>query len=503
MRHSDALRFSISVVIGIAAWFALSFIGNQGVIPSPTTIIRFLPEVFGETIFHGRFTFATAATAMAIALSIAWFLATIASFQRAMHPYFREFFLVAYMSPIVAIGPIVSALYAPGISATVIAVITILYPCYQLFSDRMRDSMSFRAPFGSLYSSNSITHFRLLVMPTTIPTIAVAARFALPWAVLGSMLGEYLGARNGLGVYLLGSMSRGEPGRIWAICIILIAVVGILTLILAIIERIANSRFVDSESSENTTLQIERIVGTSRISPILLLLVAWLLIYELSSSKIIIQGPINTAAAVFSDLDRTSSLMTDSIQTVLVSMLGLFCALGIALIWALTSKGTYGRFALNSLLMPLQLIPIIVAIPILYTLFGRSVLVTVVVCVLATIFPIYTNARSHLNQVPSSLRVLPDLYRASVIRRAVSIDAYWLVLGSIRGLRAAAPRAVLGVMLSEALITGQGLGWAIYSARGYQAYDVIWLVLVLIVLISIIFDVGIARIEANVTKWLN
>jgi sulfonate transport system permease protein len=48
--------------------------------------------------------------------------------------------------------------------------------------------------------------------------IAAAAQVAAPNAVLGAILAEFGGGgRWGLGAYLLGSLGRGEPGRLWAI----------------------------------------------------------------------------------------------------------------------------------------------------------------------------------------------------------------------------------------------------------------------------------------------
>lgn len=51
-----------------------------------------------------------------------------------------------------------------------------------------------------------------------LPVILSGLRIAAPNAVLGSILAEFGGGgRWGLGVYLLGSLGRGEPDRIWGI----------------------------------------------------------------------------------------------------------------------------------------------------------------------------------------------------------------------------------------------------------------------------------------------
>ena len=59
---------------------------------------------------------------------------------------------------------------------------------------------------------------RWLRLRSCLPGMLGGLRVAAPAAILGSILAEFgSGARWGLGSFLLGSLGRGNPARIWGI----------------------------------------------------------------------------------------------------------------------------------------------------------------------------------------------------------------------------------------------------------------------------------------------
>ena len=84
--------------------------------------------------------------------------------------------------------------------------------------------------------------------PERLPAILGGLRIAAPNAVLGAILAEFGGGgRWGLGVYLLGSLGRADPARLWGIGLAATAIAGSPTHCLPSRRRVAGaSRAVTS-----------------------------------------------------------------------------------------------------------------------------------------------------------------------------------------------------------------------------------------------------------------
>ena len=71
---------------------------------------------------------------------------------------------------------------------------------------------------------------------SAMPSILAGLRVAAPNAVLGSILAEFGGGgRYGLGVYLIGSLGRGEPDRLWGIGLSATVIAGLAYLLFSLI----------------------------------------------------------------------------------------------------------------------------------------------------------------------------------------------------------------------------------------------------------------------------
>lgn len=496
-------RFPVGVVAIIFVWGGLLLIAPNGAVPYPIQLIASIIEVFPDTMKQARFTLGIAALSLVGTLLVAW----VAAIVSVRFPFLNEtlggVLLVLFIAPIVIFGPILSALYPPFLSASIIAFITIGYPVYKLIFEQLRDASYYRSDLGRFYGSGFWRRFVFLTLPSSFPTMLGAIKFSIPWVILGAMLGEYLGARAGWGVYLLGSLSQADTSRIWAICIVIIGISGLIATLVLRLEQMARERYGETESSDDSLL----IVEAFKITDVVVLLAAVMAFWQLFSfiegaNSPVLIGPFSLFERVIDQPDKLSTVLTATIPTALAAIAGLVISTLIAVAWASSSKGQLSRAFLNTTLLPLQYVPIIAAVPLLAVVFGRSSTVTLVVVVLATVFPLYTTIQLHLESVPRTLRDISSFYGASRSSRLRNIDGYWLVLGSIRGVRAAAPRAILGAVLCEALITAQGIGWFVFYARGRMQFDLLWLALVVIVLASLCAEFLLRHIEGRFASGL-
>ena len=78
------------------------------------------------------------------------------------------------------------------------------------------------------YGGGETEVLRWIRLRASLPALLGGLRVAAPNAVLGAILAEFgSGARFGLGTYLLGSLGRAEPDRLWGIGLTATAIAGL------------------------------------------------------------------------------------------------------------------------------------------------------------------------------------------------------------------------------------------------------------------------------------
>ena len=349
----------------------------------------------------------------------------------------------------------------------------------------------------------------LVQMRGAVPAILSGFRIAAPNAVLGAILAEFGGGgRWGLGAYLLGSLGRGDPPRLWGIGLVATAIAGSSYAAFAILSTrlLGSSRAISlnpappavKPGTEPWPLRLAMGAG----SLLLPFAIWWALIKLLAAPEMIAKTPEAVFTYLFlsdaSPLAR-AKLGAALIETLPITALGLVLGLGFAFALAVGGRlvPSFTR-ALLPVALVTQTMPLVALTPLLVLMLGRGTALTMWVTISVTFFPAYVLLAQGLAQVPRGAMELPQAYGASAWRemRLVSIPASmpWLFAAT----RLTVPRALLGVMIAEWLATGVGLGNLLNQSRGFLDFGMIWSVATASVLISVVFYQAVLLVERRV-----
>jgi ABC-type nitrate/sulfonate/bicarbonate transport system permease component len=75
-------------------------------------------------------------------------------------------------------------------------------------------------------------------LKASLPSLFAALRIAAPAAVLGAIIGEYLGGDNGLGVAMINSEQSLNIAGTWGIALVTTALAGIGYAVVAVVGRL-------------------------------------------------------------------------------------------------------------------------------------------------------------------------------------------------------------------------------------------------------------------------
>jgi ABC-type nitrate/sulfonate/bicarbonate transport system permease component len=337
---------------------------------------------------------------------------------------------------------------------------------------------------------------------------------AAPNAVLGAILAEFGGGgRWGLGAYLLGSLGRAEPDRLWGIGAVATLIAGLAYGVFVLVSH----RFAGGSRAVTMNMSIPEQSGNSSRSPLAAWLVGmaavilpflfwWGFIRILDVPAMISKTPAGVIDYLFfspAAQNVQERLLHALWETLPITLLGMVAGLAFAFVLALSSR-LYPGFlrAFMPVALVTQTMPLVALTPLLVLLLGRGTSLTLWVTISVTFFPAFVTLAQGISMVPRATRELALAYGSSPWQelRIVTIPASMPYL--FAATRLTVPRAILGVMIAEWLATGKGLGNLLNQSRGYMDYGMIWTVAAVSVIIAVLFYQLVIVAERRILKHM-
>lgn len=500
-----AIIVAIWEVLGRLQWVA------SGALPPPSAVLLRLiadwgdyPGHIGATIFGAGIGFVIG-NAIAIAAGILFALYPLTSRVA------RGLNIAIFALPAIAISPILVLTLSDPMPRIVLAAIGCYFVTMTATVIGLTQVDARSIDVVRAYGGGKWTALRLVQWRSALPVILSGLRVAAPNAVLGSILAEFGGGgRWGLGVYLLGSLGRAEPDRLWGIGLVATLIAAMAYAVFALIASAVtgSSQAVtvptamlrsDEDARLRPLWQRGALVASSIALPFALW---WLLLAGLRVPAMIAKTP----AGLFDYLVLMPSapiaqgkLLAALAQTLPLTFAGM--AAGLALAFALALCSQLWPAAVRAF-MPVALVtqtmPLVALTPLLVLMLGRGPSVILAITISVTFFPAFVTMAQGLLMVPRAALDVPKAYGASLFTqlRLVSIPSSLPYL--FAATRLTAPRALLGVMIAEWLATGTGLGNLLNQSRGYLDYGMIWSVAFVSVVLSVLFYQVVVLIERRV-----
>jgi len=353
---------------------------------------------------------------------------------------------------------------------------------------------------------------RLVQLRGAVPAVLSGLRVAAPNAVLGAILAEFGGGgRWGLGAYLLGSLGRADPARLWGIGLCATAIAGVSYAVFALVSAraLGSSRAISLNpslpplpSQDPAWVRLTLALGSAALPFVLW----WLALLVLAAPEMIAKTPLavarylvsaDTAPLAWAKLARAFA------ESLPIAGLGLILGLTLAFALAVTGRLMPGfTRAFLPVALVTQTMPLVALTPLLVLMLGRGPALTLWVTVSVTFFPAYVLMAQGLAQVPQGAMDVTHAYGAKGWRemRLISIPASlpWAFAAT----RLTVPRALLGVMIAEWLATGRGLGGLLNQSRGYMDFGMIWSIATLTVVLSVTLYHAVLTVERRILRRL-
>jgi len=492
----------LRAVILLALWECVGdfHLIAQGALPSPSAIIA---QWWQDRAVYPQHIWATLEPAL-LGFIIGDLIAAAAALAFVLMPTFeglmRGFNIAIFGIPPIALSPVL-VITLPGMwPQIVLASVSVYFPTMVMTLLGLRDIDPRPIDVIRSYGGGEFAVLRWLRLRSCVPGLLSGLRVAAPAAILGAILAEFgSGARWGLGSFLLGSLGRGNPARIWGIGLTATLMAALAYGLCALLGRRYSASMAAVTISGGKMRTNPANTAASRTAHILLALGAfgmpfliwWGILEAFGVSAVIAKTPLAVWQYLFSAADAAesrSAILQALKESLPLAGIGLLIALGVAL--SLAVMGMLWR-SLTALLMPaaliLQTMPLVALTPMIVLLFGRGIAATLIITVIVTFFPAFITIAQGLSQVPKASLDLLDVYGASRAQKLALVSLPMSLPYLCAAARLVAPASLLGVMIAEWLATGYGLGNLLNTARGELDYGMIWAVAFVAVAVSVAF----------------
>jgi ABC-type nitrate/sulfonate/bicarbonate transport system permease component len=195
----------VLVLLGLFVWqwVVVATDARPQVLPSPARVVE-QGWAFREQIWTNTLpTLQVTAIGFAVSLTLAWMLAIMVDFSRFLRRALTPLLVASQTLPIIAIAPLLIIWFGFGLlpKIVIIALVTFFPVAIGLiegFAATDREATNLLRSMGA----SRLKQFRYVRLPGAMPSFFTALRIGITYAVTGAIFAEYVGAREGLGIFM-------------------------------------------------------------------------------------------------------------------------------------------------------------------------------------------------------------------------------------------------------------------------------------------------------------
>jgi len=210
-------------------------------VPTPTSVVSKFFSDLGNGLYgvNLRQTLKEAATGYVVANVLAVALAIAFVQVPIIDKALLRIAVASYCLPIIAVGPILTFVLHGDAPKSALAGLLVFFPtlvgCVVGLRSADRTTLDvIRASGGGSWSQ-----LRKVRLRAALPSTFAALQVAAPSAILGAIIGEYLGRQDsGLGIMMIDAQGSLETARIWGIALVSTGIAGLLYALIGLLGRL-------------------------------------------------------------------------------------------------------------------------------------------------------------------------------------------------------------------------------------------------------------------------
>ena len=233
------------------------------ILPTPVQIFQRMWELRGPLFtVHLPATMGVTAIGLVLSLVLGLALAVGMDASDVVRKMLYPVVVVSQTIPTTAIAPLFVLWFGYGIwSKVLVTVLITFFPITITVYDGLRSAKTEMAELLQTYGAAKRDIFLKIKVPCALPYFFSAIKMAVPMSIIGAAIGEWLGAKSGLGYFSRRMMTQLDGAGVFA-PIVLLSVAAILAV--AVVSQSLSGRLSPSWARSSATARLLRWLRASR-----------------------------------------------------------------------------------------------------------------------------------------------------------------------------------------------------------------------------------------------
>jgi ABC-type nitrate/sulfonate/bicarbonate transport system permease component len=177
---------------------------------------------------------------MVVAVSLAALVVRFRAAESAIMPIA----LILQTVPLIALAPLLILLVGRGYAiVAVMSAIVVLFPALVNIVVGLRSTSAQMRDVVLVYGGSPAMVLRKVGFPSALPALFASVRIAVPAAMTGALLAEWLATGEGIGYAVVSAAGRSQISKVWAIVVVITLTSLLLYLVAQLVEAVVLSRF--------------------------------------------------------------------------------------------------------------------------------------------------------------------------------------------------------------------------------------------------------------------
>lgn len=194
------------------------------ILPGPLQIGRTLVDGWGLLLDHTAITLAEAGLGFVLAVALAFAVGFILSQVYWLNQALLPLLVVSQTIPIITLAPLFLIWFGWGILPKVLVVILVCF--FPVVINLLNGLNSVDPDLINLFRSmgaGRLAIFRMVKLPSALPSFFAGMKISASYGIMAAVIGEWLGAQQGLGYYMTIAQKSFRVDRALAAVIIIAA----------------------------------------------------------------------------------------------------------------------------------------------------------------------------------------------------------------------------------------------------------------------------------------
>lgn len=208
------------------------------ILPSPVKVLKALYEERSLLLTHTLVTMGEAFAGFGVAIVLGIIFGLLMGYYKPVRMALYPIFVVTQTIPLIILTPLFAIWFGFGFLPKVIIVVLVcFFPITVTFTQDLIKSDEDMDSILKVMGASKWKSFRLARIPQALPGLFSGLKIAVTYSITGAVISEWVGAKQGLGIYMTRAMTSFKTSVLFADVVIIVVLSLVLYKLVEVVEK--------------------------------------------------------------------------------------------------------------------------------------------------------------------------------------------------------------------------------------------------------------------------